>query len=78
MEYDASTMGRWYLPCPHCEEYTPLKFENLTWNEVGEEVKMVCPHCGGMAEEWEWKRDNQKKENGYTNIQKDFRNKASI
>ncbi|KDE74779.1 terminase [Fusobacterium necrophorum BFTR-2] len=61
MEYDVSTMGRWYLPCPHCEEYTPLKFENLTWNEAGEEVKMVCPHCGGMAEEWEWKRDNQKK-----------------
>ncbi|MCZ4274001.1 terminase gpA endonuclease subunit [Maritalea porphyrae] len=50
--YNMGTRGRWYWPCPHCEEKFEPIFDLLKWekgaspSEAGEMAKMKCPHCG--------------------------------
>jgi phage terminase large subunit GpA-like protein len=53
--YDASDKRRYHMPCPHCEEFQVLEFENLTWEGKGSEdpaahkpetVVYACAKCG--------------------------------
>ncbi|WP_243612938.1 phage terminase large subunit family protein [Shimia aestuarii] len=52
--YPEGTRGRWYWPCPHCEELFEPSFKRLRWPdsadpaEAGEAAEMACPHCGGL------------------------------
>ncbi len=52
--YPGGTRGRWYWPCPHCEEEFEPTFRRLRYPdsgdpvEVGEAAEMACPHCGGL------------------------------
>ena len=55
-----STYEEWSLPCPHCEEYTPLEFENLKWeNNDPKTAKFMCPACGTLSTESRWKSKKQ-------------------
>lgn len=64
--YEDSDMGEWFVPCPHCNHYQTLKFENLIWdktedkdlfgNVIGkihhpETTKLKCEGCGILIEE---------------------------
>ncbi|MCG7520855.1 terminase gpA endonuclease subunit [Ruegeria sp. Ofav3-42] len=50
--YPEGTRGRWYWPCPNCDEVFEPTFKKLRWPdssdfvECGEAAEMVCPHCG--------------------------------
>lgn len=52
--YPSGTRGRWYWPCPHCEEEFEPTFKRLIYPdsvdpiEAGEAAEMACPHCGGV------------------------------
>jgi len=52
--YPQGTRGRWYWPCPHCEEMFPPRFDLLRYPdsadlvEAGEAAEMSCPKCGGL------------------------------
>lgn len=52
--YPQGTRGRWYWPCPHCEELFEPSFKRLHYpdsadpSEAGEAAEMMCPACGGM------------------------------
>ena len=52
--YPEGTRGRWYWPCPHCEDEFEPTFEKLKYPdsadpaEAGEAAEMMCPHCGGL------------------------------
>lgn len=57
IEYRKSDQRRYYVPCPHCDEYQTLKWKNLKWslgknNEVNR-AWYVCEHCGAEFEETE-------------------------
>lgn len=42
----------YHVPCPHCKEKQPLKFENLKWDDKDPETaKYACEHCGVLIEE---------------------------
>jgi len=49
--YPDGTRGRWYWPCPHCEENFEPTFKRLQYPdsldpvEAGEAAVMVCPVC---------------------------------
>ncbi len=51
--YNRGDRRRWYWPCPHCGNYFEGNFKHLTYSrqagmtnlEVGETVRMQCPHC---------------------------------
>ena len=55
--YDVSNQGRYYVPCPHCDEFQVLKWENLKWDKAdnGDHLSgtahFVCVHCGCLIEE---------------------------
>ncbi len=51
MAYKDSDQRHFYVPCPHCGEYQPLKWENLRWDKNGDEhlpdtAAYYCDHCG--------------------------------
>lgn len=52
--YPDGTRGRWYWPCPHCEEMFEPQFKRLVYPssadpaEAGAAAEMACPHCGGL------------------------------
>lgn len=49
--YNESSMEQWCLPCPSCEEYQPL-----TWGQIRfEDVTLRCKFCGFHHSETEWK-----------------------
>jgi phage terminase large subunit GpA-like protein len=53
-EYLKSDQRRYYVPCPHCEEYQTLKWSNIKWQLENLEVKKAwyaCEHCGAEIEE---------------------------
>lgn len=45
--YDASDQRRYFVPCPHCDEYQVLKWSNLQFDPIG----YVCDVCGVVIEE---------------------------
>ncbi|MBF0589958.1 MAG: phage terminase large subunit family protein [Magnetococcales bacterium] len=51
-EYEQSDQRKFHVPCPHCGEYQPLEFANLSWPEgKPEEVVYICEHCQSRIEE---------------------------
>jgi phage terminase large subunit GpA-like protein len=45
-EYEASDQRRFFVPCPHCQEYQWLKFERLRWEKgQPETVHYDCEAC---------------------------------
>ncbi len=51
-EFEASDKRYFFVPCPHCQEYQTLKFENLTWPEgKPNKAAYVCSHCGSLIDE---------------------------
>lgn len=50
----ASTMDRYFVPCPHCGHFQHLRWEQLKW-PTGEPAKAeyVCEDCGAMIGEHE-------------------------
>lgn len=52
--YPQGTRGRWYWPCPHCEEMFQPRFDLLKYPdcadlvEASEAAEMACPKCGGL------------------------------
>lgn len=66
--YNDSTSEEWHLPCPSCEEYQPLKWNDLKFKYhetkdgefVVDSVHHVCKECGAMHSEKEWKRGDGK------------------
>lgn len=33
-DYENSNMSKWYVPCPYCNHYQVLKFDNLVWEKT--------------------------------------------
>lgn len=69
-EYNNSTQEEWHVPCPQCNELTPLTWANIIFDKndfhedsIGtsnfEEVSHVCPHCGAVSSEVAWKEQGQ-------------------
>lgn len=43
---------RYWVPCPHCEEYQTIEWSRIKWPEgKPREAYMVCEHCGGVIED---------------------------
>lgn len=64
--YKDSDMGEWFVPCPHCNHYQTLKFDNLIWDKTEdkdlfgnvtgkihhpETVKLKCENCNELIDE---------------------------
>ncbi len=66
--YNDSTMERWNLPCPSCEELQPIEWKRMKFTyektDSGEflvtEALHACKHCGAMHAEKDWKRGTGK------------------
>lgn len=61
-EYRASDMRRWYVPCPHCEEFQTLRWEQVKWDKdengqhLPDSAHYQCEACGTLwtdSERWE-------------------------
>jgi phage terminase large subunit GpA-like protein len=56
VEYENSTKEVWNVPCPQCGEYQPLEWEYVLFDKENPvEIRYVCPKCGGVSGEYEWK-----------------------
>ncbi len=65
--YERGDKRHYYIPCPICDAYQILEFENLKMNR-GEEVYYECCHCNGRIYEYykneflkrgEWRATNE-------------------
>lgn len=65
--YSQGTMERWHTECPHCHEFSEIKFRDIdysaTQTKVGQRILWSvdlhgwkCPHCGQIVTEREAKR----------------------
>ncbi|MCF0163398.1 MAG: phage terminase large subunit family protein [Fusobacterium necrophorum] len=64
-EYETSSQGHWYVPCPSCGEYQRLEWERIKWDKEEKEdearnVRMVCAHCKKAFAEKQWKKGEGK------------------
>lgn len=59
-EWEASDQRRYFVPCPHCDHYQVLRFENVKWetddvdgehHHRTETAAYVCVECGTLIEE---------------------------
>lgn len=51
-EYLCSDQRRYFVPCPHCNQYQWLRFEQLRWTRgTPETVAYHCEHCGAPIPE---------------------------
>ena len=47
--FEASDQRYYLVPCPHCDEFDRLRWENVHWEEgAPREAWYACPHCGGV------------------------------
>ncbi|MBY6104898.1 phage terminase large subunit family protein [Ferrimonas balearica] len=58
---ESGNLLRFWLPCPHCDEYQPLKWggpeadHGLKWQaDDSASVGYLCPHCGAIGTYAEW------------------------
>ncbi|MFY0545465.1 phage terminase large subunit family protein [Brevibacillus sp. H7] len=51
MAYENSTQEQWCLPCPNCDEYQPLEWGRIHF----EDATMECKYCGLRFDEFTWK-----------------------
>lgn len=49
--YENSTKEQWCLPCPNCDEYQPLEWGRIHF----EDATMECEYCGFRFDEFAWK-----------------------
>jgi phage terminase large subunit GpA-like protein len=49
--YENSDQRKYYVPCPHCDEYQPLTWATVKWNEFMTEAWIVCVECGAEMHE---------------------------
>lgn len=57
-EYLSSSSEVWHKKCPACGEFHPLEWPNIKFDHEGDNITlhgMMCPSCGVISEEWEWK-----------------------
>jgi len=46
-EWEQSDKRMYHVPCPECEEFQVLKFENLKWPKGDpQKARYMCEHCG--------------------------------
>jgi phage terminase large subunit GpA-like protein len=51
-EYELSDRRRYQVPCPHCDTYQPLLWEQLHWPEGHPALACyICTECGGEIQE---------------------------
>lgn len=51
-EFLASDQRRYFVPCPHCEHYDWIRWENIRWTpDEPETAALVCVACGTLIEE---------------------------
>ena len=50
-EYLKSDQRSYYVPCPHCDEYQTLKWNNLKWDKALKNAWYACEHCGAEFDE---------------------------
>ncbi len=49
--YNRGDRRRWYVPCPNCNEFFEMRFEQLSWENApsipdqSESVRLTCPKC---------------------------------
>ncbi len=55
-EYETSSKEEWYLPCPMCGKYQPLKWSQIRF----EDSTMECKYCKERFTEFEWKEQKGK------------------
>lgn len=56
VEFEHSTQEEWNVPCPACEAFTPLVWENVIFEKDKlDDIRYVCPACGVVSSEAEWK-----------------------
>ncbi|MEA5057762.1 MAG: phage terminase large subunit family protein [Anaerotignum propionicum] len=61
VEFEHSTQEEWNVPCPECGEYTPIEWANIIFDKTNlDEIRCVCPHCGVISGETEWKEQFKK------------------
>lgn len=69
--YATGTMERWKTKCPHCGEYSEIKFDNIRFEKEESvvndekfykitELYYVCPECAGVSDENTMKRQPAK------------------
>jgi phage terminase large subunit GpA-like protein len=57
--YLDGTMGKWAIPCPHCEAFFVPRLELVRWQEKAtptqahDSARLVCDQCGGEIYEHE-------------------------
>lgn len=50
--YEQSDKRRYFVPCPHCDHFHPLEWDNLRMEEDRPETAaMVCPSCGALYDD---------------------------
>jgi len=51
-EYEASDQRRYYVPCPHCNHYQYLVWDNMTWVAGRPDgARYICIDCGVLIDE---------------------------
>lgn len=50
-EFAASDQRHYHVPCPHCGELQPLRWEHMGWDRTGEHVWYTCALNGCMIHE---------------------------
>jgi len=51
-EYQRSDQRRFFLPCPHCDHYQPLRFAQLRWDKgEPQTAQYLCEECGALCDE---------------------------
>ncbi|RKQ68954.1 phage terminase large subunit GpA-like protein [Litorimonas taeanensis] len=48
-EYERSDQRRFYVPCPHCDDFQILDWENLAWGLSGSGAKVAVYSCGSCG-----------------------------
>ncbi|MDF1627022.1 MAG: phage terminase large subunit family protein [Parvibaculaceae bacterium] len=54
-KYEASDQRRLYVPCPQCDAYQHLSWDQMRWQSrrAPHRAYMVCASCGGVIEHYE-------------------------
>jgi phage terminase large subunit GpA-like protein len=74
--YEGSDQRQYHVPCPHCENFQTLKWENLKFiNDDSETTTLYCEHCG---EEIKESKKTQMLKNGKWIARKPFKGIAGF
>jgi phage terminase large subunit GpA-like protein len=51
-EYAASDRRKYFVPCPHCQHFDWIRWENIRWeNDDPKTAMLACAACGSLIEE---------------------------